>query len=961
MFGKKKTSPVMEQATPDLNVKANKTGRGTVNTDHKKRSSSEMKAMARTAQEVLQFDGITADGVLANGNTYSKIWHLIDSNFDTETGERQEQLLKAYVALLNRFTEQFNITIAIVNERNTKADLAAAYHIPAVEDTAENKQKNEYIADYNAMIDRKIEASHTEIVKHKYIMLTYRDNGAASAADKTQTSMQRGIQELALAEVSLGEGVKRINQKAGVRPVDGVERTALMHKIMNGISDEVPFEKQYSACFTERRISDTEVRQVLDPKTLKSQHLTIRDLVAPKMFAKSIQQIQLGENRFCKSFSLANLPNTLDTRFLTDITDFAYEMVTVIQLRPCPKKRANALVKNVNNSVKADVIKAMQTAQKNGYSPDLINEDLILQRDEAGQLRDDVLNKGKKLFFATMTATFFGQSEEDVTNITKLFASKCTNYSLNPAFLFGQQVDALNTALLVGNSKVTIDRLITSENARALLPFSVQELTDKKGHFYGVNAVSHNMIMYDRKRSKLANGLEFGISGSGKSFFIKGEIICNVLDGNDDMIILDPENEYHIVAEHFGGTVIDLALKGKWHINPCDLNMEWSDDGDGDELTDPLAEKCEYMVGLVESIYGKGRDCNIYETNCIHRATHRMYKNYIEEMTRRHREGCEEGQNDNIDTALCPTLYDFYKELVADGSAEGNKVSAAVESYCRPDGSYSIFAHHTNVPTDKRLLVYDMLYLPDKMMEMAMKVCLSDIWSKVVHNREVNDKLHLGKSIWIYLDEFHHFFKTQSSADTIKAYYKRVRKYGGIMTGITQDCADLLNNEAGAAMFNNTGFFVFLNQSPLGRDKLRDLYNISDNLIDYITDKPVGTGLIYNNTVMIPFDYKIPSDTLMYTVMSTNPHDKDKKKAIKKELNDSFAEEEGKQAKLKKQGGGGVGMNFNAILEQNVAAKKQAEESDSDFDDAAVLETNKVTVPVNNNGSDDGGDDDFTL
>lgn len=895
-----------------------------------KKSTAQKKSMIKkaTAQGFMNFEGVTRDGVLVNGKSYSKIYELIDSNFQTEPYEKQLKILTDWITLMNGFSEDFDITLIIMNERNTKADLSDNYHIKL-----QGNEKDEFIADYNGMIDKKIAVSHTEIHKRKFLMLTYNDkNKEEKTADKNNKNkaddeLQKAIVEINLAESQLQENAKRINKKGGVIPLGGYERVEFMHKIMNGITNEVPFKKEYEKCFD---IQGDEC--FLNANKMKKQGITVKDMVAPQVIdMKNIGFICLGENRYAKTVTMHHLPETLDTKFLTDITDFAYEMITVIQFRPSPRKKSESLVKMALVNQKAEMMKQTKKVLQEGYgSTEFVNEDVKLQYEASAKLRNDVVVDGKKLFFATITSTFFCQSEDELKNVSKLFTAKCTNHSVSPQFYYGQQKDCLNTALCVGNSKIIGDRLLTSDNVASLFPFSVQELTDKKGHFYGVNAVSGNMIMYDRKRSKLANGLEFGISGSGKSFFIKGEIICNLLDGSDDMIILDPENEYRIVAEHFGGTVIDLALKSKWHINPCDLTMEWGDDDEEDLSTDPIAEKCDYMVGLVESIYGKGRDCNIYETNAIHRATKRMYAEYVKEMTYRHENGCSEGQSDILDVDICPTLFDFYKELKADGTAEATKVASAIETYCVPDGSYSIFSHKTNVPKDNRITVYNLLYLPEKMMEMAMKVCLADIWAKIVRNREMNDKYKLGKSIWVYLDEFHHFFKTQSSADTIKAYYKRVRKYGGIMTGITQDASDLLSNEAGRAMFSNTGFFVFLNQSALGREKLQDLYNISDALIDYITDKPVGTGLIYNNTVMIPFDYKIPNDTKMYGIMSTNPHDqKEKREQAKKKANDEFNElqvENDKKNQLKKNSTKSISENDDVEFIEN-AIRNKAEQT----------------------------------
>lgn len=853
----------------------------TADGNSKAKNSKRKKRMPKTVQEFIgmTLEGITSEGVVvSNNNTYSKLYSLVDANFLTETPDKQKRILDSFSNLINRFADNIDVSIIIVNERNTKEDLSKAYHFQLQGDNLDVVRE-----DYNNMIDAKIATSHTEISKNKYIMLTYH---GAEVVDKNITPLSKAESELAIAETSLQEGVKGINAKAGVKLVDGFKRLELMHKILNGIDTATTFEKEYSSYFN-RIDKDGEISYEIDPKNWKKKGMTCCNMIAPQILSMTKQQIQLAENRYCKSYAFRNLPTMLDVNFLTKVTNFAYEMVTVIQLKTVPRKKAQNLVKMKLTDTKADVIKETKRAVQNGYDPDLIDENLLEKRETAANLRHDVMVEHKKLFLATMCTTFFGRSEEELDTLSKLFISECSNLSITPSYLLGQQKPALRTALCCGNSDIIIDRMLTSEEVKALLPFSIQELTDKNGHFYGANAVSKNLIIYDRKRSKLANGLEFGISGSGKSFFIKGEIIANYLDGNDKIIILDPEDEYHVVAEKFGGIVVDLSLSGKWHINPCDLSMEWGVDGDdGIPNKDLLAEKCDYMVSLVEAIYGRGRECNVYETNSIHRATMAMYEDYIKEMTRRHEEGCLEGQSDVLDTALCPTLVDFYNFLIQDQDAASRDVADKIYQYCL--GNYSIFAHHTNVPTDSRFVVYNLLKLPSKTMEMAMKVCLASVWTDVVKNREENEKYHTGRSIWVYLDEFHHFFKTESSADTIMAYFKRVRKYGGVMTGITQDVADLLKTDQGQAMYNNTGFYVFLNQSAIGRNQIQSIHNVSEALIDYITDKPVGTGLIYNNSVMIPFDYNIPKDTELYRIMSTNPHDAAAKKRIKEEADKEF-------------------------------------------------------------------------
>ena len=810
-----------------------------------KKTKRNKKVIARTVQEVLDFDGITEEGIIISRGNYSKLYALVDSNFVTEPDDKQEDMLDSYTKFINRFPDNVTISIVIINKQSNEEELAESYHLAKKDDGLD-----EYREDYNKIIDAKIAEGHNDIQKNKYIMLTAKEK-TLSDAEITFNTIDLAIQE----------SIKVIN-KVGVKQLNALEHLKVMHDILCGNNGLVPFEQEFNRYFNVYKDDDEGDKITLDSKALKRAGVSVKDLVAPQEISRVGQCLRLNEDRFCKSFAYADLPQSLDTDFLTKSTNLPYEMVTVIQLKPVPRKKALRSVKMMNTSIKADVIKASQQAYRNGYDPSLMNEDLQLAQSQAFDLRNDVVNGGKKLFYATMVVTVFGESEEQIKIITEQYKSKCADFTVTPSFLLGQQVAALNTACLCGDSKIIIDRMVTDKNTCALFPFNIQELQDKRGHFYGINAISKNMAMYDRKCSRLANGLIFGQSGSGKSFFTKGEIIPNLLDGNDDMVILDPENEYRVIVEEFGGTVIDLELRSDYHINPCDMSMEWDD-----PKATPLAEKCDYMVGLVESILGRGRECNPYEVNVIHRACNRMYEPYIDEMNRRYKAG----DKSDIDTEICPTLEDFYNELINDDSAEGNKIAMAIEPYCI--GNYNVFAHKTNIDSNARLIDFNLLYLPDKMKEMAMKVCLANIWTKIVKNKEKNEREHTNKAIWVYLDEFHLFFQTESSATTIMTYFKRVRKYGGIMTGITQDVADLLRTQQGTAMFNNTGFFVFLNQSPIGRGQLQQLYGISDSLIDFIKDKPSGVGLIYNNTVLIPMNYKLPVTSKLYKLMSTNPND----------------------------------------------------------------------------------------
>ncbi len=775
------------------------------------------------------------------------MYRFLDANFIVENEAKQEEVLLNFQKFINSIPDNITLQLVLINKLISNAEMQSKFFIRKTGDKYDH-----YRDEYNKIIDDKIKEGKNNIQKEKYFILTVKSEDYDTCSSSL-LALETGMQDI----------FKLLN-KDGFKEVGIIERLNIMHDIMNKkeASEELLFENKYKKYMTGDPVKP------LDTAAMKRSGTTVKNLIAPAAYRKIMHDncIQLAEDRFCRSLQFTEMPMSLNAIFLTNITNVPCEMVCIVNLASVPKKKAINMVKFQNNSVKADVIKESQRALKNGYDPSLMNEDLMQQQEEARELRNDVVIGGKKLFYTTISVSLFDESVDLLKNSLELFEMKCANESLKPNPLIGSQERGFKNAMCTGQVFNTLDYLLSSDSICALNPFNIQEISDKGGHFYGINLVSKNMIMCNRKRLSVANGLIFGQSGSGKSFITKGEIIPNLLDGSDDVIILDPENEYAVVAEKLGGIVIDLKTKTNIHINPCDMSMEYDE-----PEADPLTEKCDYLVGLVESIMGKGRECNSFEVNVIHRAASRMYEPYIAEMDRRR----EEGIKQNMDVDIMPTLVDFYNCLLEDNSPEGNKVAMAIEPYCI--GNYNIFAYRTNIDTSNRFVVYNLLYLPDKMNEMAMKVCLASIWNKIVKNRENNTKNGTDKAVWVYLDEFHLFFQTESSAETIKAYFKRVRKYNGIMTGITQDADDLLRIPSGLAMYRNSGFKLILKQEESARQSLKKLLSCSDSMIENL-NKTSGVGLIDNNQSLVPFNYRLSNDTEIYQMISTNPNDESQRK-----------------------------------------------------------------------------------
>ena len=825
----------------------NKTNINKTNTKNAKKNNG----MVKTVQEIMPFVQAFDNGVFQiDEKNFSKVYKISDMNFVVEPEDKQDEILLEYQKLINKFPENVTLSLVIHNKVNNDIDLSKAFHIQERGDKFDRLR-----AEYNQIIDEKIKEGRNDIQKDKYLILNIYAPDYNTAEGLFVT-----------LETELTDKLNTLTKQNPIA-LSLYERVKLLNLINNGNNANLSFDKQFVKYIVNNSIDADKVENGFDLKSLKRSGVTLKDMIAPEVIIKDKNHLRIGEDRYVKTLSFNDLPKSLDVKFLTELTNVPCEMVTTVTFNPVPKKKAIQLIKYQAVSIKADLQKQAKKALQNNIPIEYaLDEDLQLAKDESQVLRNDVFNEGKKIFYVNITSTIFAESENELLSLVDTLKLKCEDYALRPNTLLGQQIVGYQSAQFLGKCLVRYaDRMLTSESCCAMFPFNIQEIQDKRGHFYGINSISKNMIMFDRKNSQLANGLIFGQSGSGKSFITKGEVIPNLLDGEDDMIILDPENEYRAVADDYDGVVIDLKPKSEYHINPCDLDLEW-DEPDAS----PLVEKCDFMVGLVESIMGKGRECNAFEVNAIHRATNRMYEPYIRAMEeKREKSG---GKCSSIDTSLCPTLKDFYEELIADNSPEGNKVASQIEAYCV--GNYNLFAHKTNVDTASRLVVYNLLLLPDKMREVAMMVCLTSIWNRIVKNRENNEKYGTKKAIWVYLDEFHLFLQSESTANTIKAYYKRVRKYNGIMTGITQDVSDLTSTSQGASMFDNTGFFIFLKQSPRGRAKLQELYQFSDALLDNLKDKPSGIGLVYNGLSVVPLNYRIGKDTEIYRTMSTNPNDK---------------------------------------------------------------------------------------
>lgn len=460
---------------------------------------------------------------------------------------------------------------------------------------------------------------------------------------------------------------------------------------------------------------------------------------------------------------------------------------------------------------------------------------------------DDLTTRDQRMMFAVVTLVHLADSKEELDSDTDALQSIARKHLCQLSTLSWQQADGLATVLPLGLRRIDALRTLTTEALAVLMPFKAQEVRDRGGVYYGQNVISKNLIIANRKELLNGNGFVLGVSGSGKSFMAKQEMVGVTLADNgrngerlpDDIIVIDPEAEYRPLIEGLGGEVISISATSPNHINAMDMEQGY---GDGEN---PIVLKSEFLLSLCEQLVGSGR-LSAKEKSIIDRCTAQCYREYI-----------RRGYQGSV-----PTLQDFYAELLRQPEAEARDVALAIELFT--EGSLNTFAKPTNVDTSSRILCYDIRDLGKQLQPVGMLVVLDSVFNRIIRNRK------LGKSTWVYIDEIYLLFQHEYSANFLFTLWKRVRKYGACCTGLTQNVDDLLQSHTARTMLANSEFLVMLNQAATDRAELANLLDISDNQLSYITNVDSGRGLIKCGSAIVPFMNSFPKNPL-YQLMTTRP------------------------------------------------------------------------------------------
>ena len=763
------------------------------------------KRAALSAQQTIPYVRMLPDGVCQlPGGLYTKTVEYEDINYSVASTEDQTAIFSGWSSFLNYFDSSLPFQLSFINRRSHSRSRYKV-NIPQAEDDF-----NSVRAEFTGMLKNQIARSNNGIERSKYITFGI----PAESLDEARPRLER-------VEADVMSNFKRLGVPS--EPMDGRARLALLHGQMHPGSRE-PFR------FSWGDIAKT--------------GLGTKDFIAPDSFDfRQPRLFRMGQYWGAASY-LQILASELSDKLLAEILELDAEMTVTLHIQTVDQLKAIKTIKGKISDIGKMKVEEQRKAVRAGYDPDILPPDLITFSKDAAELLADLQSRNERMFLLTFTVVNLAPTRQRLENDIFTVGGIAQKYNCTLKRLDWQQEQGFVSSLALGGNEVEIQRGMTTSSTAIFIPFMTRELRMAgPSLYYGMNALSHNVIMADRKKLKSANGLYLGSTGSGKSFAAKRELLNVFLTiPQDRIIIVDPMGEYAPLVRRLGGQVIEIAPDSPNHINPMDIQMG------GDDEDSPLSMKADFLLSLCELVVGGKEGLQPIEKTVIDRCVRLVYRDLAL--------GVGDGR--------MPLLQDLYEELLKQPEPEARRVATALELYCT--GSLNLFNHPTNVKTDCRVVCIVLKGMGDNLRKIAMHVTNEFV------NSSVNTNYQSGISTWCYFDEFHVLLRDQLTASYFVSIWQMLRKRGCVPSALTQNVKHLLASPEIQNILDNTDFMILLSQAQSDRAILAKQLGISEHQLSYITHSNSGEGLLFYGNVTIPFMDRFPRGEI-YDLLTTRPED----------------------------------------------------------------------------------------